>query len=172
MAWLAVSIGLISCLNRCDELIVPSWPSESIRMGMASTFPVVLPRIPAIKVLSCVDWPMRIVSDSPATPALAISTLCTSEKEEKAPGEKLPALTPVPDGVEFGQRHEPVNTNSPQTESQIPVPQMPSALHPHASRKVLGRRVCKPDRDRDKPLAGSAASRLLVTLRALTSSSS
>jgi len=32
------------------------------------------------------------------------------KKEKKAPGEKLPALTPVPDGVEFGQRHEPVNT--------------------------------------------------------------
>jgi len=36
---------------------------------------------------------------------------CTSEKGKEAPGEKLPALTPVPDGVEFGQRHEPVNTN-------------------------------------------------------------
>jgi len=43
---------------------------------------------------------------------------CRSEKEKKAPGEKLPALTPVPDGVEFGQRHEPVNTNSPQAESR------------------------------------------------------
>jgi hypothetical protein len=32
------------------------------------------------------------------------------KKEKKAPGEKLPALTPVPDGIEFGQRHEPVNT--------------------------------------------------------------
>jgi hypothetical protein len=32
------------------------------------------------------------------------------KKEKKAPGEKLPALTPVPDGVEFGQTHEPVNT--------------------------------------------------------------
>jgi len=32
------------------------------------------------------------------------------KKGKKAPGEKLPALTPVPDGVEFGQRHEPVNT--------------------------------------------------------------
>jgi hypothetical protein len=34
------------------------------------------------------------------------------EKRKKAPGEKLPALTPVPDGVEFGQRHKDVNTIS------------------------------------------------------------
>jgi hypothetical protein len=39
------------------------------------------------------------------------------KKEKKAPGEKLPALTPVPDGVEFGQTHEPVNTNSSQADS-------------------------------------------------------
>jgi hypothetical protein len=34
------------------------------------------------------------------------------KKEKKAPGEKLSALTPVPDGVEFGQRHKAVNTIS------------------------------------------------------------
>jgi len=27
---------------------------------------------------------------------------CRSEKGKKAPGKKLPFLTPVPDGVEFG----------------------------------------------------------------------
>jgi hypothetical protein len=32
------------------------------------------------------------------------------KEEKKAPGEKLPALTPLPDGVEFGQRHRAVNT--------------------------------------------------------------
>jgi len=35
---------------------------------------------------------------------------CTSEKGEESSGRKLPALTPVPDGVEFGQRREAVNT--------------------------------------------------------------
>jgi hypothetical protein len=54
---------------------------------------------------------------------------CTSEKGKEAPGEKLPALTPVPDGVEFGQRHEPVNTNSPQAESPIQVREKPAAFH-------------------------------------------
>jgi len=35
---------------------------------------------------------------------------CTSEKGEESSGRKLPALTPVPDGVEFGRRGEVVNT--------------------------------------------------------------
>ena len=35
------------------------------------------------------------------------------KKEKKAPGRKASCPTQVPDGVEFEQRHEPVNTNSP-----------------------------------------------------------
>ncbi len=68
------AIGLISFLNRREELSVPSWPAESIRTGMAFAFPVALPRVPAMKVLVWPE-PMRVVLDSPATPTLPISIL-------------------------------------------------------------------------------------------------
>src|SRR5262245_36906343 len=51
MASLALSIGLISFLKRRDELIVPSWPTESITTGMASVAAVVTPRMLPIKQL-------------------------------------------------------------------------------------------------------------------------
>jgi len=62
------------------------------------------------------------------------------KKRKKAPGEKLPALTPFPDGVEFGQRHEPVNINS--ARAQIADFSSTNAcnFHPHAKRKVSGHR--------------------------------
>ena len=46
-----MSIGLISFLNRWEELIVPSWPAESITTGMASAFCVATPRMLPIKQL-------------------------------------------------------------------------------------------------------------------------
>src|SRR5260370_41715355 len=49
MASLALSIGLTSRLKRREELIVPSWPAESIRTGIASGLCVVTPRILPIK---------------------------------------------------------------------------------------------------------------------------
>ena len=52
MASLALSIGLILFLKRREELAVPSWPSESIKTGMASAFAVVTPRMFPIKQLS------------------------------------------------------------------------------------------------------------------------
>src|SRR6478672_5617199 len=86
------------------------------------------------------------------------------KKEKKAPGEKLPALTPVPDGVEFGQSHEPVNTIPHKTNRR-------SQSHKRRQLFIGARdekfpvgaiRVCNQDRDRDKPRTGSAASRLAV----------
>ena len=50
MASLDSSIGLISCLNRRDELIVPSCPAESTRTGVP-TFTVVAPKMFPIKQL-------------------------------------------------------------------------------------------------------------------------
>src|SRR5437667_5590532 len=51
MASLALSIGLISFLNRREELAVPSWPKESIRTGMTSACAVVTLRMLPIKQL-------------------------------------------------------------------------------------------------------------------------
>src|SRR5882724_13301312 len=52
MASLALSIGLISFLNRREELTVPNWPRESINTGMALFCAVVTPRLWPIKQLS------------------------------------------------------------------------------------------------------------------------
>src|SRR5882724_4304214 len=52
MASLALSIGLISFLNRREELTVPNWPRESINTGMALFCAVVTPRMWPIKQLS------------------------------------------------------------------------------------------------------------------------
>src|SRR5438552_9999660 len=94
---LALSIVLISLLNRTDELIVPSWPWESITTFMASAIPVVVSKMPAIKVLvgaggggfgggNLLSVAMRMVADSPATPALRRSMLLSH----------MVSLTPVP----------------------------------------------------------------------------
>src|SRR6266699_3653401 len=66
MASLALSIGLISFLNRREELAVPSWPAESIMTGMASAFAVVTSRMRPIKQL--------LVTFAPAVP-IAITLL-------------------------------------------------------------------------------------------------
>src|SRR6266853_348594 len=94
MLSLVLSIGLISFLNRREELSVPSWPAESTRTGMALAFAVVAPRIPAIKV--CL-WlaPMRIVFDSSATPSAPISMLL-SPVVRLSPAEKPRAMLLLP----------------------------------------------------------------------------
>ena len=54
---------------------VPSWPFELTTTGWAVP-PSVVPLIPAMKVAVCLPLvPIRIVPDSPALPALAMSTL-------------------------------------------------------------------------------------------------
>ncbi len=58
MASLALSIGLISFLNRREELAVRSWPKESIRTGMASACAVVTLRMLPIKQLPLTFRPM------------------------------------------------------------------------------------------------------------------
>src|SRR6478672_1904682 len=88
------------------------------------------------------------------------------KKEKKAPGEKLPALTPVPDGVEFGQSHEPVNTIPHKTIRRFQFHECRQLfIRTHNERlRVVAMCVCYPDQDRDKPRTGSAASRLAVTI--------
>src|SRR6266566_2069111 len=88
MASLVLSIGLISFLNRFEELIVPSWPAESIITGRALAFAVVTPRMAAIKLLVWLAPPMRMVLASAATPLLPISILLLPVVRFK------PALTP------------------------------------------------------------------------------
>src|SRR6266481_22248 len=52
-------MGLISLLNRHEELAVPSWPTESINTGMASALAVVTPRMFPIKQLLLTFAPGR-----------------------------------------------------------------------------------------------------------------
>src|SRR6266480_4145624 len=75
---LTLSIGLISFLNRREELAVPSWPAESIRTcTLVLACPVVTPRIWPIKQL-----PFRFAPGRPiAITLLAVVML-------------LPALAP------------------------------------------------------------------------------
>src|SRR5436305_12685774 len=85
MASLVLSIALISFLYRRDELIVPSWPAESISTGMALFC--------AVDVLRM--WPMKqlLVTFAPKVPIqitpLAVVTLIPA----KAP--KAVLLPPV-----------------------------------------------------------------------------
>src|SRR6266513_2783195 len=70
MASLALFIGLISFLNRREELYVPSWPAESIMTGMASAFAVVTPRMLPIKQL--------LLTSAPGVPiAITLSAVVT-----------------------------------------------------------------------------------------------
>ena len=77
MGSLAFFIGLISFLNRADELVCAQLPSGIDHdVDSLLALPVVTPRIPATKALVCPALvPMRIVPDSPETPAWLISML-------------------------------------------------------------------------------------------------
>jgi hypothetical protein len=59
---------------------------------------------------------------------------------KKAPGERLPALTPVPDGVEFGKISLTDQDNSPKREPPLQVPETPSIFPPFAQRSAFRRR--------------------------------
>src|SRR6266849_6521954 len=65
-------MSAISCLNRREEVAVPSWPEELTKT--ATPPPLVLPEIPAMKVAIC-PVPMRMVFDSLLAPLLAIYML-------------------------------------------------------------------------------------------------
>src|SRR4026209_1910419 len=103
MASLVLSIGLTSFLNLREELIVPSWPAESITTDMALAFCVVTPRMLSIKQLSLTFAPERPVpmqmtlladvTKSPAerpTPILAVPVLLM-----RAPNPTAVLLLPV-----------------------------------------------------------------------------
>src|SRR5215468_1816965 len=86
IASLASSMGVISFLNRREELIVPSCPAESIKTGRALGFAVATPRMLPIKQV--------LLMFAPATLApiqitlLAVVTLL--------PDPKPKAVLPVP----------------------------------------------------------------------------
>src|SRR6266496_4080013 len=84
IASLACSIGLISFLNRREELAVPNWPTISISTGIAA-FTVVTPRMLPIKQLS--------LTFAPEVP-IAI-TLLAVVTPRPAPNPKAMLLTPV-----------------------------------------------------------------------------
>jgi hypothetical protein len=58
------------------------------------------------------------------------------KRRESCREKKLPALTPVPDGVKFEKNSTARQTNSPSARLRTPiqVQEMPSAFHPHAQR--------------------------------------
>src|SRR6266542_6843091 len=64
MASLVLSIGLISFLNRREELTVPSWPAESISTGVAA-FTVVAPKMLPIKQLLLTFAPVAPMQITP-----------------------------------------------------------------------------------------------------------
>src|SRR5580704_2796132 len=74
----------MSSLYRREDDTVPSWPLLSITTGIASLLFVVVPRIPAMYVAP-ITPPMRIVSESPATPLLPIKMLLLSLDDKLPP---------------------------------------------------------------------------------------
>ena len=72
IASLALSIGLISSLNRAEETTVPNWPLAPTTTGTPT--PTTVPKMPAMKVEF---WlvPIRITFDSSVTPWLPMSML-------------------------------------------------------------------------------------------------
>ena len=96
---LASAISWTSSFKRSDEDTVPSWPAESMNTGIASALPVVVSRMPAIKVFVWIAWlPKYIVFDSPAT----LSTTWRSRSE--SPPDRRPKISPgnpatKPDGT-------------------------------------------------------------------------
>src|SRR6266542_5299800 len=93
MASLVWSIGLISFLNRREELAVPSWPQESIRTGIASAFAVVIPRMLPIKQLAptFLPWvpiaitPLAVLTPSPAPNPKAVLSLPVLNRRAATP---------------------------------------------------------------------------------------
>src|SRR5882724_8962111 len=66
MASLALPIGLISSLNRAEEVSVPRWPLEFTKT--AAPPGTVAPLIPLIKVAVIIEVPIRMVLLSPGGP--------------------------------------------------------------------------------------------------------
>src|SRR6266480_1643126 len=85
MASLLLSIGLISFLNRREELIVPSWLLESIMTGMASAFAVVASRM----------WPIKQLLLTFAPPAVAPITITLSAVVTPLPASNPKAVFPL-----------------------------------------------------------------------------
>ena len=71
MASLALPIGLISSLNRAEEVSVPRCPAEFTKTAAPST--AVAPLIALIKVAAIRELPIRMVLLSPARPVVRIN---------------------------------------------------------------------------------------------------
>src|SRR6476660_8614539 len=87
MASLALAIGLISFLNRAEELIVPSWLAASITTGRALAFIVVTPRMLPIKQV--------LLTFAPETLAPIQITLLAVVTLPPAPAPKAVLVPPV-----------------------------------------------------------------------------
>src|SRR6266513_404479 len=130
MASLASSMGLILCLNRRDELAVPSWPVESITAGMASGFAVVTPRMWPIKQLLLTSRPGCPIQ----TTLLAVSILTPALKPK--PVLLLPVVLLKNAPVPLAVLPEPVvllkSAPVPLAVLELPVMLLKSALTPFA----------------------------------------
>jgi hypothetical protein len=62
------------------------------------------------------------------------------KKGKKAPGEKLPALTPAPDGVDSGENYASLSRQFCNLDSPLPAPETPSIFHPRAQQNAFRRR--------------------------------
>src|SRR4051794_3550257 len=75
------------------------------------------------------------------------------KKGKKAPGEKLPTLTPVSRPRRVWKKSRLlVKTTCYKRESPTPAPRTPSAFHPHAQRNAFCRRGARQQRKVSAPL--------------------